>query len=147
MLGQQTAKAHWFQASIYGKTKNADFYMYNGQKRMFIHHETYTSKVPRTMYFKYQSQMEQIDSFLIYSDIIEDQIMGDTYASLMRFCAINGDSDRRVVNGFDIPHYIPLRTRRIPEIKIQIRDLWDNFIKFQTGFIHLKLHFRKRQLI
>ena len=114
---------------------------------MFKDHYVLKSVTPRSKYFRFQSQMEQIDSFIIYTDIIEDQMMGDTFASLLRFCPINGVSDRRVVNGFNIPHYMPLRTRCIPEIQIQIRDLWNNFIKFQTGFVRLKLHFRKRQLI
>ena len=120
--------------------------MYEGKKRFFEDHTPYHSRNPGTNYFEYQSQIKQVDAMLIYTDIIEDQITGDSYSSLLQFSDIKVKADKRVVDRFDIPHYVGLCTRYISEIKIEIKDVYDNFIRFQTGFIHLKLHIRKRQL-
>ena len=85
LLGQQIKKATPYQASIYGKSKDADSYTFEGHKRNFKDHSVFKSQTPSTMYFKFQLQMEQIDSFLIYSDIIEDQMTGNDFTSILRF--------------------------------------------------------------
>tara|TARA_B110001454_G_scaffold208963_1_gene221992 strand:- start:1965 stop:2819 length:855 start_codon:yes stop_codon:yes gene_type:complete len=96
---------------------------------------------------QYVSQMEEVDSFIVYCSIIEQQIVGDTYSEMLRWLPIQGVDGKRSVERFIKPHYVAVRHRHIPSIQISIKDIFDEFVKFQSGVVQVKLHFRRRKAL
>ena len=85
-----------------------------------------------------------IDSFLIYVDIVEDQVYGDSMSSIIRAVIPKGNKGERVSILYDNPHYVNLKKTSFNSIHINIRDSAGELIKFSNllGKVILKLHFR-----
>lgn len=88
------------------------------------------------------------DLMLIYCDVIEPQITGDSWSKVLR--TLNTSDGN--VNYFSKPcsveftqlHYIPLQKKIFDSVRIDIRDVTGKLLPFQYGTLTVKLHFIKR---
>jgi len=89
-----------------------------------------------------------IDTFFVYSDILEPQIVGDTVAQLLRTVPTSSYNTGYTSVNFESPHYIKLCSTRISTINIKILDSLGHKIQFQNHLtrVLVKLHFRKHGL-
>ncbi|XP_035204746.1 uncharacterized protein LOC118206051 [Stegodyphus dumicola] len=77
---------------------------------------------------------------MIYTDIVEPQIVGDVLAPLLRIVRVTG-SDGEVVSAlFDRPHYLPVNRKMIDTLEIDIRTHMGAFTPFERGRSYVKLH-------
>jgi hypothetical protein len=86
-------------------------------------------------------------NLFVYCNITEPQIVGNTFASLLRTLSVPiGLSRGDVVNEkFIRPYYQKLWLNHIPEIQIDICDSTGRYIQFQSGTSLITLHFRGRK--
>ena len=84
------------------------------------------------------------DYIMLYTDIIEHQNLGDSYAPILRTITKNGEFNRSVEKIFTDPHYIPVNKSYINSINIDLRDPSGEQIRFenQLSKVLTKLHFR-----
>lgn len=96
-------------------------------------------------YFLIDSTIKTINYALIYTDFIEQQYFGESKKPILKIIPIKSSSDTEVVTFFDSLHYVRVSKTSINSITINIKDLFDQTIKFENNFafIILKLHFRK----
>ena len=86
-------------------------------------------------------------SLYIYCNICEPQIVGDIYAPLLRNVAIKGKRHDHTTMTYNQPHYIPIATREISEIEIDIREDSGKKVPFTSGKVVCKLHFRQNETL
>lgn len=83
---------------------------------------------------------------LVYTDIVEPQIVGDVVAPLLRIVNVRG-SDGEIVNEqYERPHYLPVSRKIINTIEIVIRTHTGQLTPFERGRSYVKLHFRQKSL-
>jgi len=87
-----------------------------------------------------------LDALYIYSDILVPQIVGNTYAPLLRICHITGKHSEIVHKVFNAPNYIPVIAHELSKIDISIRTDIGNVVPFLYGKVICKLHFKKKRL-
>lgn len=88
------------------------------------------------------------DIMLIYCDIIEPQIFGDSCSKLLRTLITSDGS----ANYFSKPcsieinqlQYLQLQTKQFDTVRIDLRDISGKLMPFQFGTSSVKLHFKKR---
>lgn len=88
-----------------------------------------------------------IHSFHIYTNIVQETIIGSQYAKLLRI--INRDlSTRNLTAHHQImrPEYLALNHHQIPYIEIEIYSILGKEIQFGLGDTILSLHFKKKSL-
>lgn len=85
-----------------------------------------------------------IQTMYIYCNIVENQIVGNTLAPLLRIIDIQGDFKNVVNKTYDDPHYIPVLIKDMTAIEINIKTDMNEFIPFEFGKVVVKLHFRRR---
>lgn len=86
------------------------------------------------------------EAFFVYTDIIEEQIVGDTKAPLLDTVALKGDIDEAITVDFLNPHYVNLIKSDIPSIHITIKDSAGENIHFKNlAKVIVKLHFRPKK--
>ena len=79
----------------------------------------------------------------VYTDIIENQRIGDISAPLLRIVAVDHKRAGEVVDrSYQTPHYLPVKSKYIDTIHIDIRSDFGDKVPFQNGKVVLKLHFR-----
>lgn len=86
-----------------------------------------------------------IHSLFVYCDIVDYSIVGNTRAQLLRMAHIPAESKfgDSIVDRFESPHYLPLSTKEISSIEIDIKDDTNTPISFEFGRVKLVLHFKK----
>lgn len=84
---------------------------------------------------------------LIYTDIVEPQIVGDVVAPLLRIVTVTGKDGEMVDVQYERPHYLPLNRKMIDTIEIVIRTHTGDLTPFERGRSYVKLHFRQKHLI
>ena len=106
--------------------------------------------VPDTKQFPFQAKFKDIqvntyESMFIYTDIIDDQIVGDTKAKLLDTLSIKGSRDEVVTIEVENPNYVNVGKSEINSINITLRDSTGSLIHFTkfAKFI-VKLHFRPK---
>lgn len=82
----------------------------------------------------------------IYSDIVENQILGDVVAPLLRVIPVKGKDGDMIHEVFDRPHYIPLSRKSFQTIETVIRTHTGKLVSFDRGKLIVKLHFRQKYL-
>ena len=82
----------------------------------------------------------------VYSDIVEDEQVGDTRAPLLRTVHIDGTVGQTVNKEFERPYYKPVRKQYINSILVEIKDDTGRDIEFTSGKVICVLHFRRRGL-
>lgn len=88
------------------------------------------------------------DIMLIYCDIIEPQIFGDSWSKLLRTLNTSDGS----ANYFSKPcsvefnqlQYLQIQRKQFDTVRIDIRDIAGKLMPFQYGTLCVKLHFKKR---
>jgi hypothetical protein len=90
--------------------------------------------------------INKISSLYLYTDIIEHQFVGDTFAPLLRTIAVpnNLRYGDNISHNYIQPHYIPVTRNNIDNIEIDLRSDTGELIQFASGKIIVKLHFRIR---
>jgi hypothetical protein len=86
-----------------------------------------------------------ITSLFVYCDIITSSIVGNELAPLLRTVPVTVERDQLITANFDHPDYYPLKVKGFTSIGFEIRDDSGSPIKFESGKVILKLHFRKRK--
>jgi hypothetical protein len=84
-------------------------------------------------------------SIFVYSDIVEHNFVGDTFAQLLRLVEVpvNANFGDQIVLRYDQPHYIPLQTKSYDTIQLAFKDDTGENIPFEFGRVIVKLIFKK----
>lgn len=83
-----------------------------------------------------------IRSLFVYSDITKPCIVGGRLAPLLRTIPVTVERDQLIATHFDSPDYHPLRITDFNSIGISIKDDSGKPIKFESGKVLVKLHFK-----
>lgn len=83
---------------------------------------------------------------MVYTDIIEPQVVGDVLAPLLRIVNVKGENGEMVLEQYDRPHYLPVNRKRIETLEIVIRTHNGDLAPFERGRSYVKLHFRQKYL-
>ena len=83
---------------------------------------------------------------MVYTDIIEPQIVGNVLAPLLRIVNVTGRDGEMVSAQYDRPHYLPV-SRIINSLEIVIRTHTGALTPFERGRSYVKLHFRQKHLV
>ncbi len=94
---------------------------------------------------EFVADVRPIQHLFVYTDIIEDHIVGDSKVPLLRTVKVTGKYGDVIMLNFENPHYIPLKQKFIDTIQTSIRDDTGQKIKFTRGRVIIKLHFRQRR--
>ena len=81
-------------------------------------------------------------NMFIYSDIVDHQLVGDSYVPLLRSINITDISKRHCILTFDKPHYVHVSRDPLGDIEIDLKSDQNTNIPFTHGKVILKLHFR-----
>ena len=92
-------------------------------------------------------QLNSINAFYIYSDIVDYQFIGDTFAPILRVIPISNKQvyGEYVCESYTTPHYVPVKRSNIDTIEIDIKTDSGEAIQFNSGKLLIKLHFRPQQ--
>jgi hypothetical protein len=79
----------------------------------------------------------------LYTDIIQESFVGDSYSKLLRTIEIPQDSvwGEQIVIKYDKPHYLPLCSNIIETIEIDFKSELGQTLPFEFGRTIVKLHF------
>lgn len=83
---------------------------------------------------------------MIYTDIVEPQIVGGILAPLLRIVKVRGEDGEMISEQYDRPHYLPVSRKHIETLEIVIRTNLGNLVPFERGRSYVKLHFRQKYL-
>lgn len=77
-----------------------------------------------------------------YSDVVEHQMVGDSYAPLLRILRVEGKFGDIITQTFNPPDYLPVARKHLESIKIELKSDQNVPINFTYGKAIAKLHFR-----
>lgn len=87
------------------------------------------------------------EEFLVYCDIVDSQIIGDTSSKVLRIINTFSGSSTSFAQSchkeFNPPHYIGVNEKKIEKVSIDIRDITGSYLPFQFGVLTMKLHFKQ----
>jgi hypothetical protein len=83
------------------------------------------------------------DSVYVYTDIIENQHVGDFKVPLLRVVPVKSNFGEMNWIHYDRPHFLRLSRENINDIEINIRDDTGEFISFESGKVVVTLVFRR----
>ena len=83
---------------------------------------------------------------LVYSDIVEPQIVGDVVAPLLRITNVSGNDGEVVSAQYERPYYLPVNRKLIETLEIVIRTHTGHLAAFERGRSYITLHFRQKYL-
>lgn len=96
--------------------------------------------------FDPREKIHRNENMFIYTDIIEDQYVGNTRAKLLETIAISGYPGQASTTVFNNPHYVDVCKNYIETIQISIKDSAGINIHFQKfAKLIIKLHFRPKK--
>lgn len=81
-------------------------------------------------------------NIFIYSDIVNYQLVGDSYVPLLRCINVSDEPRRMPTLTYDKPHYTSLSKAVIDDIEISLKNDQNQYIPFAFGKVIIKLHFR-----
>lgn len=89
------------------------------------------------------------DRMLVFCDILEPQIIGDSWGKVFRVVSTNADINRPYFGqpcsiNFNTEQYIPVQSQNFETITIDILDIENRPVSFHYGTLSVKLHFRKK---
>ena len=88
-----------------------------------------------------------LNSIYVYTNIIEDCIVGNASVPLLRNVLVSGSYGDIVQQTFIQPHYLRISQNRIKDIEIILRDDKGDLIPFEHGKVIVKLHFRRKPVL
>ena len=77
----------------------------------------------------------------IYTDIIKDQLVGNSRASLIRTVHVENDHAKGAYVSFQFPQYYPVSSTELDSINIKITDETGNPVQFVDALVAITLHF------
>ena len=84
-----------------------------------------------------------IHSVYLYTDIIENQYVGDYKVPLLRVIPVRAKFNEINWMHYDKPHFLRLSRENIDDIEINIRDETGEFVSFESGKVIVTLVFRR----
>ena len=107
------------------------------------YHEAADFTTSITTYAPHQSDINGgFYTLYVYTDIIQYQLVGDSYVPLLRCVHISGKSNDAVIASYDSPHYVSINKDHITSITIELKDDQNREIPFSYGKVIVKLHFK-----
>ena len=88
-------------------------------------------------------QLNRVNSLYIYTDVIENDIVGDALVPLLRTVNVSGDPGVIVHEVFHRCYYKRVNRSNIPLIEIQINSETGDPVKFESGHVICVLNFRR----
>jgi hypothetical protein len=82
-------------------------------------------------------------TIFIYCDVVQDSIVGDVKAPLLRSVIARGNYGENVREVFVKPMYVPLKSNHFDTIRIAIKSETGELVKFNYGNSCVTLHFRQ----
>ena len=82
-------------------------------------------------------------SLYIYTDIIDNDLVGDALVPLLRTVDVLDDQDVTVHKAFDLSYYKRVIRSVLPSIEIQVNSETGDLVSFDSGEVICLLHFRK----
>lgn len=88
------------------------------------------------------------DKMLIYCDILEPQLFGDSWAKVLRLINSNAGNNHPYFGqpcsvSFNVPQYTLVQRKHFESITIDIKDIEAKLMPFAYGTLTVKLHFRR----
>ena len=84
-----------------------------------------------------------INTLYVYTDIVDEQRVGDVTAPLLRIVSVpRRRAGEFVTFTYGTPHYVPVKSKYVDTIQVDIRSDFGEKIPFQRGRVVIKLHFR-----
>ena len=116
--------------NILGYNEKEDFInVYGIPDTVLTLHDTYNTEV-------------NCQSLFVYCDILEQVIVGDTKAPLLRSLSVSGKHGNIVREVFDKPMYVPIQKKHFESIDIDISSDFGEPVSFVNGKSSVTLHFR-----
>lgn len=84
------------------------------------------------------------ESLYVYSNIIDNQFVGDVQVPLLRIVNVTGNRLDIVDRIYDNPHYCNVLQKDIETIEMYLKNDFGEPISFEFGKVVIKLHFKKR---
>jgi len=81
----------------------------------------------------------------IYTDIVDQQMVGSTLVPLLRMINLSGKDGETVTHTFQAPYYMNLCRHTIESISILVCDEFGSEIPFDRGQVTVTLHFRRKK--
>ena len=91
------------------------------------------------------SKLNGIHSLFVYTDIIDNQFVGNSQSPLLNVVNVSNDYQHVISRIYDNPNYISVSPREISSINISIRDDTGEKIFFSNSKVIIKLHFRSKR--
>ena len=94
-----------------------------------------------------ERDIEALNAFFVYSDIVGHQYIGDKYTKILRVVALDnevGSNALYMSKIYDVPHYVPVARNNIETIDISLVSDTGEQILFKSGKVVVKLHFRRK---
>jgi hypothetical protein len=86
-----------------------------------------------------------VHNIFVYSNIVKDTLVGDTYTNLLRIVSVESKPGSHISKVFTHPYYHELNTNTLNVIEISTRDFEGNLIRYESGSVIIKLHFRAKK--
>ena len=88
-------------------------------------------------------QLKRVTSMLVYSNIVELSLVGDTQSPLLGFLPIQSKFGDQAYWSFNPPYYVRLREKHITTITIQLCDDTGEAFPIAEGKVLCRLNFRR----
>ena len=109
--------------------------------------EMHYEKINLEEKFNLTSPIYLLGTFYVYTDIIDNQFVGNTKAPLLKTIVINYNNSQSISwSHYDNPQYLEVNKTEINSILIDIRDEFGDKILFDAGTFTIKLHFRTKNV-
>ena len=79
----------------------------------------------------------------VYLSVLEDRVVGDTRAPLLRMIPMRGKHNEVVFESFQNPHFVPLKLNSFDHITVHIRNGAGELIPFQPGEVILTVQLQR----
>ena len=84
-----------------------------------------------------------ISSMLVYTDIVEPSLIGDSQANYLGFLPIQTIYGQQGYWNFQPPYYVPVKTKQISNITIKLCQDTGDLMPIEDGKVICRLHFRR----
>ena len=93
----------------------------------------------------YMKNLFITQTLFIYTDIISEQIVGNSRSSLIRTVNVQQEYFKGEHISYDVPHFFPVNKTELNSINIDIRDETGERVMFEDSIFTLVLHFRPQK--
>ena len=128
-----------------GRNKRELFFYKDGKKYEFGPkcRQRFQSKATKANFFLERPSLATFNEFAVYLDVILPTYVSNTSANILRFVPFpDSDKDKKyVVQSFNPPIYIPLKSSYISEILVELRTLSGSIPSFSNP-VKLLLHIK-----